>query len=321
MRLQPPNTVPERIGFLLLPRFAMVAFFSAIEPLRIANRIGGQTLFEWELISRDGEPVVASNGMPLATTCMLAEAPITPSLAVCASFEPEQGIDDELTGWLRERAAAGCVLGGMDTGCYALAAAGLLDDQTVTLHWESLPDFRARFPSVDVVESLFEVTPEGFSCAGGSTAIDMSLDLIRRRHGETLADRVREQLIHDQGRQPASRQRAIPDQNLGPMLNRAIALMETHLETPLSIQSLAGEIGLGWRGLERLFKRSLACTPQRYYMALRLAHAHRLVLETRQPVIQIALACGFTSASSFTRAFQRHHGVTPSQLRRRHWPS
>ena len=39
MRLTPPVPAPERIGFLLLPRFAMVAFFSAIEPLRIANRI------------------------------------------------------------------------------------------------------------------------------------------------------------------------------------------------------------------------------------------------------------------------------------------
>ncbi|MDW7745612.1 GlxA family transcriptional regulator [Halomonas sp.] len=320
MRLQPPDTVPERIGFLLLPRFAMVAFFSAIEPLRIANRIGGRTLFEWELISRDGEPVVASNGMPLATTCALAKASITPSLAVCASFEPEHGIDDELTAWLRERAAAGCVLGGMDTGCYALAAAGLLDNQTVTLHWESLPDFRARFPRVDAVESLYEVTAEGFSCAGGSAAIDMSLDLIQRRHGEVLADRVREQLIHDQGRQPASRQRGRPGQDVDPILNRAIALMEAHLEAPLSIQSVAEELGLGWRGLERLFERSLACTPQRYYVELRLTHAHRLLLETRHPVIQIALACGFASASSFTRAFHRHHGVTPSQLRRRHRP-
>ncbi len=320
MRLQPPDTVPERIGFLLLPRFAMVAFFSAIEPLRIANRIGDQTLFEWELISRDGEPVVASNGMTLAASCALHEAPQVPSLAVCASFEPENSIDDELVAWLRERAAAGCILGGMDTGCYALAAAGLLDDQTVTLHWECLPDFRTRFPRVDAVESIYEVTADGFSCAGGSAAIDMSLDLIRRRHGAALADRVREQLVHDQGRQPASRQRGSPGQAVDPLLNRAIALMEAHLDAPLTIQALAGELGLGWRGLERLFERYLACPPQRFYVERRLAHAHRLLLETRHPVIQVALACGFASASSFTRAFRRHHGLTPSQLRRRHRP-
>ncbi|MGM0535386.1 MAG: GlxA family transcriptional regulator [Pseudomonadota bacterium] len=315
MRLQPPDTSPERIGFLLLPRFAMVAFFSAIEPLRIANRIGGRPLFEWELISRDGEPVVASNGMTLAATCGLAEAPVTPSLAVCASFEPEHGIDDELTAWLRERAAAGCVLGGMDTGCYALAAAGLLDDRTVTLHWECLPDFRARFPRVDAVESVYEVTADSFSCAGGSAAIDMSLDLIRRRHGDALAARVRDQLIHDQGRRPASRQRdpVIPRE---PLLQRAITLMEANLEVPLGIGELAGELDISWRRLDRLFARHLATSPQQAYLARRLDHAYRLLRETPHSVMEIALACGFASASSFSRAFRRRHGMTPSRLRR-----
>lgn len=319
MRLQPPDTVPERIGFLLLPRFAMVAFFSAIEPLRIANRLGGRPLFEWDLISHDGEPVVASNGMTLVATCSLAEAPLTPSLAVCASFAPEASIDEALLDWLRERAAAGCLLGGMDTGCFALAAAGLLDDQTVTLHWECLPEFRARFPRVEAVESLYEITPQGFSCAGGSAAIDMSLDLIHRRHGRALATRVREQLVHDQGRLPASRQRdpVAPDD---PTLTRAIALMEANLATPLAIGALADELGLSWKGLERLFDRHLASAPQRVYLERRLTHAYRLLLDTRHSVMDIALACGFASASSFTRAFRRRHGVTPSELRRRHAP-
>ncbi|XKE47115.1 GlxA family transcriptional regulator [Halomonas organivorans] len=316
MRLHPPVPAPERIGFLLLPRFAMVAFFSAIEPLRIANRISGEPLFAWDLISRDGEPVVASNGMTLAATCALAEATALPSLAVCASFEPEAALDEALLDWLRQCAASGCVLGGIDTGCFALAAAGLLDDQTVTLHWECLPEFRTRFPRVDAVESIYEVTPEGFSCAGGSAAIDMSLDLIRRRHGDDLAQRVRDQLIHDHGRLPASRQRdpaAPPD----PTLQRAIGLMEANLESPLGIRELAAELDLSWRRLDRLFARHLGTSPQRAYLARRLDHAHRLLRETRHSVMDIALACGFASASSFTRAFRRRHGVTPSEWRRR----
>ncbi|WP_136255710.1 GlxA family transcriptional regulator [Onishia niordana] len=316
MRLTPNVPSPERIGFLLLPRFAMVAFFSAIEPLRIANRISGRTLFEWDVISRNGGPVTASNAMALDADHGIEDAPLTPSLAVCSSFAPDDAIDDALLAWLRERATAGCVLGGMDTGCVVLAAAGLLDEQTVTLHWESLSEFQARFPRVDAVESLYEVTPEGFSCAGGSSAIDMSLDLIRRRHGDDLAERVRHQLLHDQGRRPASRQRE-PLMPEDPLLTRAIALMEANLETPLGIGDLAEALDLSWRRLERLFVRQLGTSPQRTYMARRLDHAHRLLRETRHSVMEVALACGFGSASSFTRAFRRHHGLTPSELRRR----
>jgi AraC family carnitine catabolism transcriptional activator len=316
MRLTYSAQSPESIGFLLLPRFAMVAFFSAIEPLRIANRLTGEPLFEWDLVSRDGRPVTASNGMAIDADHGLEDAPLTPSLAVCASFAPDDAIDETLIRWLRERAAQGCVLGGMDTGCVVLAAAGLLDDQTVTLHWESLPEFRARFPQVDAVESLYEVTAEGFSCAGGSSAIDMSLDLIRRRHGDDLAERVCAQLLHDQGRRPASRQRD-PLMPEDPLLVRAIALMEANLDTPLGIGELAAELDLSWRRLERLFVRQLGTSPQRIYMARRLDHAHRLLRETRHSVMEIALACGFGSASSFTRAFRRQHGLTPSELRRR----
>ncbi|MGO2131887.1 MAG: GlxA family transcriptional regulator [Halomonas sp.] len=314
MRLHPPAHSPERIGFLLLPRFAMVAFFSAVEPLRIANRISGQALFDWNIISQDGGPVTASNGMTLDVDHAMAAAPSVPSLAVCASFSPDASINPAMLDWLRERAAAGCVLGGMDTGCFALAAAGLLDGQTVTLHWESLPEFRARYPHVDAVESVFEITPESFSCAGGSAAIDMSLDLIRRRHGDRLVKRVREQLIHDPGRRLASRQRT-PERPDNPTVQTAIDLMEANLETPIAIAELAARLNLSWRNLERLFARHLDSSPQRVYLDKRLSHALRLLRETHHSVMDIALACGFASASSFTRAFRRRHGMTPSAWR------
>ena len=53
----------ETIAFLLVPNFSMIAFTSAVEPLRIANRLSGRTLYRWPLISKDGAPVVASNGI------------------------------------------------------------------------------------------------------------------------------------------------------------------------------------------------------------------------------------------------------------------
>ena len=50
---------PDCLNFLLLPRFAMLAFFSALEPLRVANRLAGRTLFRWRVFSLDGEAVTA----------------------------------------------------------------------------------------------------------------------------------------------------------------------------------------------------------------------------------------------------------------------
>lgn len=318
MRLNPPAQSPETLGILLRPQFAMVALFAAIEPLRIANRMAGETLFRWWLISEDGQPVTASNGMPLAVDRAMAEAPVCHNLAICTSFAPEEHLSPELIQWLTEQSAQGSVLGGVDTGSFVLARAGLLAGQTVTLHWESLPEFRRRYPDIEAVESLYEVNPEGFSCAGGSSAIDMALAGIRRRQGDDLANRVGAQLMHRKERLPASRQR--DNRHTGAVdhpevLQTVLNLMADHRETPLPVHELARRSHMSDRALERLFARHFQCPPQVYYQQLRLSHGHHLLLETRRPVLDIALACGFASSSTFTRAFRRLFGLTPRQLR------
>ena len=61
------NAEPQKIGFLLLNEFSMIAFASAIEPLRAANRQSNQTLFDWVVASTDGNASTASNGMTVQT--------------------------------------------------------------------------------------------------------------------------------------------------------------------------------------------------------------------------------------------------------------
>jgi transcriptional regulator GlxA family with amidase domain len=55
------NTVKRSIVFFLVPEFTLIAFATAIEPLRAANRMLGYAAYEWRLASVDGKPVKASN--------------------------------------------------------------------------------------------------------------------------------------------------------------------------------------------------------------------------------------------------------------------
>ena len=57
------TTGPIKIGIYLAQKFSIVPFINAIDPLRMANRICDERLFEWTFISRDGQPVEAINGM------------------------------------------------------------------------------------------------------------------------------------------------------------------------------------------------------------------------------------------------------------------
>ncbi|WP_163577239.1 GlxA family transcriptional regulator [Halomonas faecis] len=319
MRLKLQGAFPECVGFLLLPRFSMMAFFSAVEPLRIANRISGRELFDWQLISEDGGPVTASNGMTLLADRAIGDVHSLPSLAVCSGFAPEAHHSRPLMAWLHRLDQAGCVLGGLDTGGFVLAAAGLLDGERVTLHWESLPAFRERFPAIETSEELFELGERRFSCAGGAAAMDMALEVIARRHGARLAIDVSEQLIHERLRSRSDRQRMTLVRRLGthnPRLIEAVATMERHLEAPLSLGELARRSGVSLRQLQRLFEGELGVSPQQWYLRLRLERARHLLAETDLDILAVGLACGFASSSSFSRAFRAYYGHSPREERR-----
>lgn len=313
------GSAPERISFLLLPEFAMMAFMSAVEPLRVANRLGGKDLFRWQILSPDGHPVTASNGMKVVADAAAPDIERVSTLFICASFEPERHCDQNLRLWLRRMAAYGAVLGAIDTGSFLLARAGLLDGYRVTMHWESRAAFREAFPTIHATQELFEIDGNRLTCAGGTAAMDMMLHMIGRRHSQELAVDVSEQFIRERIRERSDHQRMALRARLGihnPHILRVVALMEKNIETPLRIAELAAQTGVSTRQLERLFTQHLHDTPQGYYLKLRLAHARRLLQQTSMHVISIALACGFGSAAPLSRAYKAHFGRTPRQDRR-----
>ncbi|PCC22989.1 GlxA family transcriptional regulator [Halomonas sp. JB37] len=320
MRLDYQGPLPEMVGFLLLPQFSMMAFFAAVEPLRIANRISDRPLFDWTLISADGGPVTASNGMTLMADQSTGQVHHLPSLAVCSGFTPEAHLTRPLMAWLHQLDQAGCCLGGIDTGAFLLASTGLLTHERVALHWESLPAFRERFPGIETTDELYELGERRFSCAGGAAAMDMALEMIARRHGVKLAIDVSEQLIHDRIRTRSDQQRTALVKRLSTH-NRhvveAVALMEQNIEEPLSLEEVASRVEVSVRQLQRLFEQELSMTPRQWYLQLRVKRAKRLLVETDLAVLAVGLACGFSSSSSFARTFRAHYGYSPRAVRYR----
>ena len=305
----------EKFGFLLVPNYAMLAFVSALEPLRVANRLAQQQLYDWRIFSHDGGPVVASNALSLVADHAIGEAtPACDRLVVVASFEPETGYDAATLQWLRRQARVGVALGGIDTGSFLLAKAGLLAGYRATTHWESLQGFAEQFPRVAVGSGLFIIDRLRFTCAGGTAALDMMLHLIRLRHGQQLAAAVSDQFIHARIREPAERQRTQPDLRQG--LARALDMMETHLEETLDIGALSEAAGLSRRQLERQFQAHFRCSPLRYYLDLRLQRARALLQYTDMQVVDIALACGFGTAAHFSASYRGWAGHPPVGERR-----
>ncbi len=309
---------PEPIGFLLVPQFSAMAFFSAVEPLRVANRLAARPLFQWHAYSVDGTPVEASNGMTIMVEGGIDAIAAIPTLILCAGFEPQGHETRLLLSSLRRLSRAGVVLGALDTGTHILARAGLLDDVRVTMHWEAVPAFREDFPHIEVSDELFEVAGRCFTCAGGTAALDMMLDMIGAKHGAALANAVSEQFIHDRIRSRSDHQRMQLSSRLGTTnakILRVIEIMEANIEEPVGNQALADLCGVSTRQLERLFRIHLRSTPSGHYLRLRLARARQLLRQTDMSVLDIAVACGFSSGSCLSRSYRAEYGLSPRKDR------
>lgn len=309
----------QDLGFLLLPKFSMLCFSAALEPLRAANRMAGRPLYRWTLFSPDGAPVAGSNGIALPVERGLDAKADLAALFVLASFEPERAWSPRLAEWLRALRHRGTALGAFDTGSYILARGGLLDGYRATVHWEELDAFAERFPAVNVVPDRFVIDRGRLTAGGGTTALDLMLHVIRAQHGAALALDVASQFIYGPEALSSDSQRSVSlrgVQRRCPPLARAIEIMEAAVEEPLPVHEVARRTGVGERRLERLFLRHLRTTPLRYYLDLRLSLGHRMLRQTMTPVAGVAVRCGFNSASAFARAFRARFGFSPSQCRR-----
>ena len=307
----------ETIHFLLLPGFSMMGFVSAIEPLRVANRFRSDT-YRWQLVTADGGPVAASNGMSLNADCALCEPAQVQLLIVVAGFEPLARHTPALGAWLRSVRRSGAQVGAVDTGVFVLAEAGVAGKGPVTLHWEAQAAFRERFPSIAVTQELFEIGSDCITCAGGTATIDLMLARIGAQHGAALAAQVSEQFVLGRIRSPSDHQRleiATRYQVHNAKVVQVIRLMQEHIEDPLTSEDLARVIGVTRRQLERLFATHLHATPNHFYSGLRLEAARGLLTGSDQGVTAIGIACGFGSTSHFSRSYRALYGRSPKQER------
>ena len=311
----------RRYVFVLLDNFTMLCFASAVESLRIANRMAGKELYTWVLAGEGGEMARCSGGTEFKLQMDLAELNREDIVMVCGGIDVQSATTRKMLNWLRREARRGVTMAGLCTAGYTLAKAGLLDGKKATIHWENQDSFAEEFEEVTLTKSVFVVDGNRITTAGGTASIDLMLKLIADDHGEDLANAVADQLIYSSIRTDQDTQRLSIPTRIGvrhPKLSRVIQMMEQAIEDPISPAILAREVGMSTRQLERLFRRYLNRSPKRYYMELRLSKARNLLKQTDMSVINVALACGFASPSHFSKCYRAHYDTTPYRERGTH---
>ncbi len=297
----------------------MISLASSIEPLRMANRITNETLYEYPLFSLDGSPVVASNGLSVQPVSQLEDHDNLDAIFVCGGLAYDVGWETILIQQLNPLIRRKTVIGAICTGTYILARISRLNGYRCTVHWENISDMRDEFPDLIISSELFELDRDRYTCSGGTAPMDMMLTLIGQQHGPELTDSISEQFMWERIRGAHDRQRIPLKQRFGnnqPKLVEAVELMESNIEEPMGLDELAGHVGISRRQLERIFRKHLDCVPTRYYLELRLRRARDLLLKTPRTIVDIALSCGFVSPPHFSKCYREFFGITPRDERR-----
>ncbi|MHA7924693.1 MAG: GlxA family transcriptional regulator [Marinobacter sp.] len=310
----------QKIGFLAIPQFSMLSFVAALEPLRAANRLSEQRLYEWHIFSQDDQPVPASNGLPISPDRRLDETSDIDLMIVVAGIGTTLIRDKKLFEWFRQLSRRGVALGATSTAPLLLARARLLSNQRCTIHWENKESFEEEFPELNITGEIYEIDGNIMTCSGGLASLDMMCHKIALEHGADLAMGCAEQFIHPQIRPANEKQRMelqFRHSTNHPRLLKVIKLMQNHTEEVLNLTEIGEKVGLSTRQMERLFQTHLRTTPNAFYMHLRLERAKHLLLQSTMSITQIATACGFNSTSYFTRCYTRGFGLAPREQRQK----
>jgi transcriptional regulator GlxA family with amidase domain len=324
------RTDPEPVGrvttvtVVVIDGFSMLSLAAIIEPFNQANRADGTDHFRWRLVGILRKSATASCGIEIELSDDLASwRPDASSLrehlvVVCAGNDVDRHVSSKTRSFLRGVARKGATLAGVGTGAWMIADADLLEEKECTIHWSKMPSFSERFRDTRVNGQRVHSDENIYTCAGEMASFDFSLDIIQARLGATKSTRLAEYFLGNIIAPTSARQKLPkPLLHAAPRhpLVQAITVMENNIAERKTLNEIARISLISRRQLERLFVKYLKTTPAQYYIQLRLEWGKNLLEQTCIPVIDIAVASGFVTASHFSRSFRNLFSCLPSEIR------
>ena len=314
----PTGRGTRRAGLYILPGFPLeeyALFASALEDARAAF---GNSQLETIALSDKGGLVSGSSNGSVGTQQVAEETKKLDFLVIFAGHSANLERNHRLKARLQTLRRDGCQIAAVSGAALAMVRAGIFSGSACSVHWQNRELFTGWVSSVEAVDRVCVVEAGDWSSCGKTGALDLALHVVSVVYGARSATRLAQNFVHSRLCDAESTQNgevmhaALSGSRL---VNEAIALFQKNIETPLSMTEASRKLGSSPRRIERQFQRHCGTSPFKYYRRVRVDHARRLLLRTNFPVIEIALATGFSTNSSLAAAFQHAYGTTPTGLR------
>jgi transcriptional regulator GlxA family with amidase domain len=280
----------------------------------------GLPTFDFAICSHVPGPVRLDTGMTVLVEHGLDRVQTADLVHVLSWEDFDTPVPPALIEAVQAAHAGGAIVAGHCTGAFVLASAGLLDGKRATTHWRWAAELARRFPAVKVDPDVLYVD-EGqiVTSAGTAAGVDLCLYLIRREYGAAVAASVARDMVvspHRDGGQAQYVAMPVPPDTADDQLADVLAWALTHLDQPLTVDTMAAHALTSSRSFARHFKAVTGTTPHAWLLAQRLHRAEELLETSDVPVEEIARIVGFGSAASLREQFVRRRGISPRDYRR-----
>lgn len=313
------------VAFLLADRFTLSAFANFVDVLRLAADEADRSRpinCEWTVLSEDMNPVRSSCGVKVQPDTRLRNAGAYDYVVVVGGvIQDARPASPAVVNFLKSAAQSDIPLIGLCTGVFLLHEAGLLEGYRCCVSWFHHDDFVERFEGArPVSDQIFVVDRDRLTSSGGHSAAHLAAYLVEKHIGQVAATKSLSIMIIDE---PLAGERPQPGfptslSARDPLVRKALIRMRQNIESPETVDELAGGMQISRRQLERKFQSDLQISPSQASLRLRLDAARRLLSTTTQTVTQIAHATGFCDAPHLIKVLKAAFGMTPSEYRQGH---
>jgi transcriptional regulator GlxA family with amidase domain len=321
---------PRHIGILAYPGVALLDAVGPLEVFAAANIILAERsprcakAYHVEIWSERVGAVEGSSGVSLNATRSIAAAAAPfelDTLIVAGSPGTGNLVSKPCVDWLREATGGIRRVGGICTGVFLLAEAGLLDGCRAVTHWAFCDELARRYPAIRVEpDPIFLRDGRFYTTAGMTAGMDLALALVQDDLGRDVALATAQLLVvflkRPGGQSQFSAHLAAQLDGNGPIAELQRWILD-HLDTDLTIEALAERVHMSPRNFVRNFEREAGTPPGVFVERARLDAARRALEDREDQLETIAKRCGFTSAEILRRLFQRRLGVSPTAYRKR----
>lgn len=312
----------HRVVVLAIP--PVIGYDLTIPPQVLGEARGphGEPLYDVDVVTVDGGPVLASRGYGIAPSAgpealAAADTVVVPGTMIAGPRRDGSLPDDLRAALATVRPDARWV--SICTGAFVLAAAGILDGHRATTHWKYADDFRRLYPGAALDEDvLFTDDGRVLTSAGLSAGIDLCLHLVRSDHGAAVANAVARHMVVPPWRDGGQAQyieRSVP-RRPDEATAAVRAWAEAHLDAPLDLATLARRASMSLRTFTRRFREETGLSPGAWVSQQRVRHALHLLEATDLTVDEVAARAGMGTSASLRQHLRASVGVSPSAYRR-----